>query len=73
MGALAHARPTRSGRIYTCKIGLIYEAADKADRAAITEDLANPNLSNRAIGRWLGISENTVVKHRAQNCACFRG
>lgn len=73
MGRLAEtiSSDVRSGRTYTCKVATVCE--DDADRAAVADLMANPNLSIRAIGRELGVSEGVVFKHRSKECVCFRG
>lgn len=73
MGTLANTRPETSGRTYTCKVGLILANADEEDRAAVNEEMVNDDLSNYAISKWIGVAENTVRKHRARDCVCFRG
>ena len=73
MGNLASTAPTRSGRIYSCKIETLLRNADDEDRAAVADRMAaTEDFSSRSLAAWLGVSEGTVTKHRTQDCACFR-
>ena len=75
MGSLAQTRPTKSGRVYTCKIATVLRQknADDSDRQAVDEAMADEDLSNASIAAWLGVAEESVRKHRKQVCWCNRG
>lgn len=75
MGILDDLEPNR--RQYTCKVQLLAEGLEEADRTKFYEAIDNPNWSSASLSealtkRGLPISRYPIDKHRKKVCQCSK-